>query len=99
MKRGLVQFATNIPHRDQLFKQFENWAPHKSERRKDDGPDCAAQIWRRYNGEIFPNMVTTLQPSGFTFEPEIPEEVDPHADERENADIELLARMTMPHAG
>jgi len=98
MKRGLVQFSTGIPHRDEIFKQFENWAPHKSERRKDDAPDCAAQIWRRYNGEIFPNMVTTLQPSGFTFEPEIPEVGDPHADELENADIAVLQRMTAPHA-
>jgi hypothetical protein len=98
MKRGLVQFSTGIPHRDELFKQFEAWTPQKSTRRKDDGPDCCAQIWRRYNGQIFPNMVATLQPSGFTFETEVPQEVDSHADERENADIDLLQRMTCPHA-
>lgn len=99
MKRGQAQFSTSIPHRDEIFKQFENWSPQSGLRRKDDGPDCAAQIWKRYSGIIFPNSVGTLQANNdFTYAQEIPQEVNPHADEYENADFALLSSMTVPHA-
>src|SRR5271157_692877 len=92
MKRGLIQFSTTLPYREEIFKQFENWSPQPGLRRKDDGPDCISQIWKKYQGQIFPNQVGTMQSSGqeFTFEPEVPEEVDSHADEKLYADFSLL---------
>ena len=101
MKKGLVQFSGSIPYKDELFKMFESWSPKLGVRRRDDGPDCAAQIWKKYSSSIFPSQVGTMQPSGqeFSFEPEMPEEVDPHADEKLYADFGLLNSMTVPHAG
>lgn len=99
MKKGLVNFSSTIPYRDVIFSQFKKWLPTPG-KRKDDAPDTAAKIFKYASG-IFPNVVTTMQPSNqeFTFEPEIPAEIDPHADEAQNADIALLRSMTVPHAG
>lgn len=101
VRRGLVQFSTNLPYRDDIFRQFEKWAPHHKNVR-DDAPDCAAQVWYHYSDKIFPGVVENLRPSEQTFfEPELQPglvtAVDPHADERENADLELLSRMTVGH--
>jgi hypothetical protein len=100
MKKGLIQFSNSMPYRDEIFKMFVNWSPQPGLRRKDDGPDNIAQIWKCYNGQIFPNQVGIMQASSneFSFAPEIPEEVDPHADERLYADFGLLQRMTVDHA-
>lgn len=100
MRGGLVQFSTSLPFRDEIFRQFEKWAPqHK--RVKDDAPDCAAQMWALYSDQIFPSFVQTMQPSDATYydpEPYSPvETVNPHADEFENADIGVLSRMTVRH--
>ena len=101
MKQGQIQFSTTLPDREEIFKQFENWSPQPGLRRKDDGPDCIAQIWKRYHAQIFPNTVGTMQQSAneFSFEPEVPEEIDPHADEKTYADFGLLSSMTCPHSG
>jgi hypothetical protein len=100
MKKGLIQFSNSMPYRDEIFKMFVNWSPQPGLRRKDDGPDNIAQIWKCYNGQIFPNQVGIMQASSneFSFAPEIPEEVDLHADERLYADFGLLQRMTVDHA-
>jgi hypothetical protein len=100
MKKGLIQFSSTMPHKDEIFKQFENWSPIKGRRRKDDGPDNLANIWKRHSQEIHPNMVAAMQSSGqeHTFMPELPQDVDPHADEKENADFDLLFRMTVAHS-
>lgn len=99
MKKGLVQFSNTMPYKDDVFKQFENWSPIKGRRRKDDGPDCLANIWKRHNQEIHPNMVAAMQSSNVehSFVPEIPQEVDPHADEKLYADFNLLGSMTVAH--
>lgn len=99
-KQGKVQFATNLPQRDEIFRQFEKWSPsHKHA--KDDAPDCAAQLYVEYVDKIFPGFVETMQPSDQTFfDPEpftAPVAPDPHADERENADLALLESMTVGH--
>ena len=98
MKRGLVQFSTTLPQREEIFKMFEKWNPNHK-RAKDDAPDCAAQIWKYYSPSIFPNMVTTLSSGQIlpSWEPEIPEQPDPHSDERECVDFSVLERMTVPH--
>jgi len=102
MKRGLVQFATSIPYREELiYRQFERWSP-SAKRRKDDAPDCLAQIWKRFSPQIFPHDVNPLQPSEpVPFVPEISEpvvtEVDNHADELLYADMDRLRSMTVPH--
>jgi hypothetical protein len=99
MKRGLIQFATELPQRDEIFRQFKKWAP-QHQRVKDDGPDCAAQIWEHYSEQIFPGAVINMRPGDVVREPEpmAEEQVDLHADEKENADFALLASMTAPHA-
>lgn len=101
MRRGLVQFSATMPNKDKVFSQFINWKPvGSSSKRKDDGPDCAAQVWKRFAAQIFPNTVPSMQPSGQEWIPEMqePPNWDPRAEERENADLELLQSMTMPHA-
>ncbi len=100
MKSGKVQFSSALPQRDEIFRQFEKWTPN-AKRRKDDAPDCLAQIWKRYSDQIGPGTVPVLQPSDQPlFAPDgAPDVPDPHADERENADITWLQSMTVPHAG
>lgn len=102
VRQSLVQFSTNLPNRDEIFRQFEKWAP-TNKHQKDDAPDCAAQMWVQYSDSIFPGIVQIMQPSEATFfEPEpyspMDQEVDPHADEREYADFDLLNSMTVRHA-
>lgn len=102
VRQGLVQFSNSLPYRDEIFRQFEKWAP-TNKHAKDDAPDCAAQIWAQYSDQIFPGIVQVMQPSEATFfEPEPMaidnQEIDPHADEREYADMDLLNSMTVRHA-
>ena len=100
MRRGLVQFASNIPQRDLMFSQFKKWSPY-NQKVKDDGPDCAALIWEHYYGKVFPGIVQNLQPSDveiYATETVPVGDVDPHADEREYADIAWAASLTVPHA-
>ena len=101
MKRGMVQFAANLPQRDEIFKQFEKWKPTKT-RAKDDAPDCLAQIWKKYSNKIYPNVVPSMSPSepiAFVPEPGAEEQLDPHADEYEGmTDMRSLETMTVPFA-
>src|SRR6267142_1134874 len=101
MKKGQAQISNTIPYKDEIYKMFENWSPNPALRRKDDGPDCMAQILKGFSEQIFPNAVGFMQSSGneHTFAPEVPMEIDPHAGERENADIACLQSMTVAHAG
>jgi len=94
MKRGLVQFAHNIPERDEIYSQFEKWSP-KNKKVKDDAPDNVAQIWKNFAHQIHPGLVTSLMPNDVIWAPEPmvepeKEPVDPHAEERENADFGWL---------
>ncbi len=99
MAKGKIQFSNTLPNKEIIFKQFSNWTPIKGRRRKDDGPDCLANIWKRHSQEIHPNMVASMQSSGqeHQFIPEMPAAVDPHADEKLNADFALLSSMTVAH--
>jgi len=100
MKSGYVALMSNIPFIDDIKSQFERWSID-AKRRKDDGPDCIAQIWQYYKDQILPNAVETMKPGGpiLSFEPELPPEApDPHQDEIENADISFLQNFTSPHA-
>lgn len=97
---GKVFLLSNIPYRDDIRSQFEKWSID-AKRRKDDGPDCVAQIWQYYNAKMLPNTVKAMQPNGpvISWEPELPaEEPDTHAGERNDADIEYLSLFTTPHA-
>lgn len=99
-RRGLVQFSTSLPQRDAIFRQFKKWRP-QNKRVKDDAPDCAAQIWEHYSEAIHPGLVSNLQPSDVTIwapEPMPISAPDPHADELENADLQWLSEVTVPHA-
>ena len=97
--RGLVFILSNIPHVDEIKTQFEKWTID-AKRRKDDGPDCIAQIWKHYKGLIHADKVETLEPDGpqLSWDPEPPQldAPNPHADE--TADNEYLATDTCPHA-
>jgi len=99
MKHGLVQFSTVMPFRDEIFRMFEKWSP-QNVRVKDDGPDCASQIWNEFSEQIFPGTIINMRPSDQVYVPEpmAEPEFDPHQDERENADINLLAGMTVAHS-
>jgi hypothetical protein len=96
--RGFVFINSNIPHLDEIRTQFEKWTID-AKRRKDDGPDCIAQIWKHYKGQIHADKVETLEPDGpqLSWDPEPPVGTpDPHADE--TADNEYLSTDTCPHA-
>jgi hypothetical protein len=98
MKDGFVALLSNIPYLDDIRSQFERWSID-AKRRKDDGPDCIAQIWQYYSSKMMPKSIESLKPSGpvLTWEPELPPEApDPHADE--DADTEWLRTFTTPHA-
>lgn len=100
MKDGKVVLLSNIPYLDDIKSQFEKWSID-AKRRKDDGPDCVAQIWQYYNNKMFPKNVEAMKPNGpvISWEPEIPaEKTDPHVEERADADIDYLNSFTVPHA-
>jgi hypothetical protein len=99
MKKGKIQFSNTLPYKEDIFKQFQNWSPIRGRRRKDDGPDNIANIWKRHSQEIHPNMVAAMQSSGMEHQyvPELPAEVDPHADEKLYADFDVLNSMTVAH--
>jgi hypothetical protein len=100
MKDGKVILLSNIPYLDDIRSQFEKWSID-AKRRKDDAPDCVAQIWQYYSTKMFPKNIENMKPSGpvISWEPELPvEETDPHLEERNDADIEYLNSFTMPHA-
>jgi hypothetical protein len=95
-----VFIANDMPYIAEIKAQLSNWDIN-SQRRKDDGPDCIASIWQHYKGMIEPNAISSLQTEGpiLSWEPEGPIDApDPHAEEKENADIAWLSNFTCPHA-
>lgn len=102
MKSGHVFLMNNINFFDDVKVQFQKWTID-AKRRKDDAPDCIAQAWEYYHNMIFPKTVEGLKPGEavLEFEPDGPGEVvqDLHADEKEQADIDLLRSMTVGETG
>ena len=99
MKSGFVFLLNDIPFFDDIKSQFERWTVD-SKRRKDDGPDCIAEIWQHYKSQIMADTISIMQTEGpvLSWEPELaPETPDPHADEAD-ADIAWLNSFTTPHA-
>jgi predicted phage terminase large subunit-like protein len=99
MKSGFVFLLNDIPFFDDIKSQFERWTVD-SKRRKDDGPDCIAEIWQHYKSQISADTISIMQTEGpvLSWEPELaPEIPDPHADEAD-ADIAWLNSFTTPHA-
>lgn len=99
MKDAKVVLLSNIPYLDDIKSQFEKWSID-AKRRKDDGPDCVAQIWQYYSNKMFPKNVEAMKPNGpvISWEPELPAETpDPHIEERADADIDYLNSFTVPH--
>lgn len=97
---GKVILLSNIPYLDDIRSQFEKWSID-AKRRKDDAPDCIAQIWQYYSTKMFPKTIESMKPSGpvISWEQELPvEEIDTHASEGTDADIEYLSSFTTPHA-
>jgi hypothetical protein len=95
---GRVFINSNIPHVDEVKVQFEKWTID-AKRRKDDAPDCIAQLWKYYKDMIHADSVKSLQPDGpqLSWEPAPPMTFqDSHADE--TADNDYLASDTAPHA-
>lgn len=100
MKNGFVFLLNDIPFYDDIKAMFEKWTVD-SKRRKDDGPDCIAEIWQHYRSQIQIDSVPIMQTDGpvLSWEPELPVEApNPHADELEQADIAWLSTFTTPHA-
>lgn len=104
MQADSVIICSNIPYVDDIKAQFEKWSID-AKRRKDDGPDCIAQVWQHYRLLIKPNIPKSLEPSGPIMDWEIPAPVefkkeaepepDYHAEEAENADINWLKSFTV----
>jgi len=91
MRDGNVFLMANINFLHDIRQQFEKWTMD-AKRRKDDGPDTLAQIWRTYRSMVMPKMVDSMKPGEpiVTWEPEIPvaPEDDPEANlEREQEAI------------
>lgn len=101
MKNGQAFILSDIPFFDEIKVQFEKFTLD-AKRRKDDGPDCIAQIWKYYGGQVFPLVIPGMEPEGpiLTWTPDAPPTPeDPHMEERADADIDWLASFTAPHAG
>lgn len=114
MKNGFVVINANVSYINDLRSQFEKWSI-TAKNRKDDGPDCIAQIWQNYRSQISPNQIQSLAPdpnapllsweqinkekSPWSERPLKELVPDPHMDEMQNADIEFLSQMTVPYAG
>lgn len=96
MKNGFVYILNDIPFFDDIKSQFERWTVD-SKRRKDDGPDCIAEIWGHYRTQIQADTVQGLQHEGpvLSWEPELPPDApDPHEGEAD-ADIAWLQKFTV----
>jgi hypothetical protein len=91
MDEHRVFLSSDLPSMPEIRDQFERWTID-AERRKDDAPDCAAQLWKHFKDKIHSVAVSAMEeaPIEDSWEYEVPEYVDPHADEYANADIELL---------
>lgn len=96
-ERGHVFININIPFIEEIKTQFEKWSID-AKRRKDDAPDCIAQILKHYAPLIHPDTVTTPQADGPVLSWE-PDEFAKPDDENEGAsdaaDNEYLADDTV----
>lgn len=106
LERNEIQFFAGISCLEELKKQFEQFGKGKksSRARKDDGPDCIAQMYEKWKNAVGPRAISFITPSEVVidFQSELPKsnkDVDPHADERIYADIEFLQNFTAPHSG
>ena len=101
MKNGFVYIVNEVPFVEEIKSEFEAWTVD-AKRRKDDAIDCIAMIWDNYKDQVDMDVVSVMSPSEPypSFEPElfVVDAPDPHADERENADIAWLSSFTVPHA-
>jgi hypothetical protein len=91
LEPGFVFLSKEMNHYDEIRAQFEKWSVD-AKRRKDDGPDCIAQVWKHYRDVINSDAVQVMESDGpiLSWEPEPPPEVyNPHADET-GADAEYL---------
>lgn len=105
LERNELQFFAGIPCLDELFQQFEKFGKKiKGKKTNDDGPDCIAQLYEKWKNSISPQQITYLSPSEVVidFQSQLPKsekEIDIHADERMNADIDFLKSFTVPFPG
>ena len=99
MKSGHVYILSNVDYLDDVRAQFEKWTID-AKRRKDDAPDCVAQVWQYYRPLITPKYIDSLKPNGpiLLWEPELPPEApDPHAGEGESTDMDALNSTSILH--
>lgn len=98
LKKDKIQFWSGLPHLQDLYNQFMKFS--RKSKTKDDGPDCLAQLWKEYKGQIHPALIPRLQPSEVPIQ-WIPRE-SPDSEENQIDADELSAaqdnRFTMPHA-
>lgn len=110
LERNQIQFFAGIPCLEELFKQLEQFGQGTKGRavstraKKDDGPDCLAQLYEKWKDSIGPKSIQYLTPSDVVvdFQSELPKKeeiVDPHLEEYSNADIDFLKSMTAPTSG
>ena len=103
LENDKLQFFSGIPDLQELYKQFEKFTGKG--KYKDDGPDCIAQMYQKWKGSISPKSIAYVTPSGAVvdFQSDLPvsesKDIDIHADERMNADIDFLSGFTVPHTG
>jgi len=101
LEADLIQFYEGIPDLSLLFSQFEKFTTKKTGR-KDDGPDCLAQIWEKWRNGISVKAVGYCTPSGavvdFQSKPIAETKTDPQVEDGRYADTEFLGGLTTPHA-
>jgi hypothetical protein len=61
MDAGHVYLMSNMQFLSDVRLQFEKWTMD-AKRRKDDAPDCIAQVWKHYRPAIFPRQVENMEP-------------------------------------
>lgn len=96
-ERGHVFINSNIPFLEEIRVQFEKWSID-AKRRKDDAPDCIAQILKIYAPIIHADTVTTPEPDGpvLSWEPdEFAKPPAPETGASDAADNEYLADDTV----
>ena len=96
-ERGTVFINSNIPFLEEIKMQFQKWSID-AKRRKDDGPDCIAQILKIYAPLIHADTVTTPEPYGpvLSWEPnEFEKPAAPETGASDAADNDYLADDTV----
>jgi hypothetical protein len=96
-ERGTVFINSNIPFLEEIKTQFEKWSID-AKRRKDDAPDCIAQILKIYAPIIHADTVTVMEPDGpvLSWEPnEFEKPETPETGASDAADNDYLADDTV----